>query len=245
MMSLARGLAVLTCFAEARRPLSIAEASALTGIGRSAVRRCLHTLKCLGYAVQNDRLFALRAKTLSLGHAYLESDTLAKAGVGVLMHIRDRVRKSCSLGILEGDEVRYIARSATVGIMSVAIDVGSRLPLHCTSMGRVLLADMTADAREAYFARTDMTALTPHTLTDHAALGVVLDGVAEHGHAIVDQELELGLRSIAVPVRDGGGTVVAALNIGTSSARITLTEMRERLLPALLRGAAELRSAIA
>lgn len=236
MTSLARGLAVLRCFADQQRPMTIAQASRLTGLSRPAVKRCLHTLVRLGYAAQDGVRYALRPKVLALGYAYLSSSTLAMRAQPLLDELRDELGESCSLGVLEEDEVYYVARAEVSRIMSIALRVGSRLPLYCTSMGRVLLAGQGRAAREAYLRRTDLIARTDRTLTEPAALHVAFARVAEEGYAVVDQELELGLRSIAVPVMKDGVTV-AAINIGVQADRVTLPELRSRYLPVLRRAA--------
>ncbi|WP_145203774.1 IclR family transcriptional regulator C-terminal domain-containing protein [Sphingobium sp. B2] len=239
MMSLARGLAVLRCFAEQERPLTIGQASQMTGLSRAAVRRCLYTLVRLGYAAQEDLSYVLRPKILSLGYAYLSSSSLAARAQPILDHLRDELGESCSLGVLEEDEVYYVARAEAGRIMSIALRVGSRLPLYATSMGRVLLAAKAREEQEAYLDRTELAAFTPKTLCTKSALVERLGQVRDDGFAIVDQELELGLRSIAVPVIGKGG-VVAALNMGTQAARISAADLRTRCLPALRRGAQRL-----
>jgi IclR family transcriptional regulator, pca regulon regulatory protein len=239
MTSFARGLAVLRCFADAQRPMTIAQASRLTGLSRPAVKRCLHTLVRLGYAAQDGANYALRPKVLALGYAYLSSSTLAMRAQPLLDQLRDELHESCSLGVIEEDEVYYVARAEVSRIMSIALRAGSRLPLYCTSMGRVLLAGQTRAARDAYLRRTPLDALTEKTETEPADLMAIFDHVAEEGYAIVDQELEPGLRSIAVPVMGRGG-VVAAVNIGTQAARVPLAELRSRYLPSLRRVARDL-----
>lgn len=239
MTSLARGIEVLRCFADERQPMTIAQASRLTGLSRPAVKRCLHTLVRLGYAAQNGVHYALRPKVLALGYAYLSSSTLAVRAQPLLDQIRNELHESCSLGVLEEDEVYYVARAEVSRIMSIALRVGSRLPLYCTSMGRVLLAGQGRAARTAYLRRTDLVSRTDRTLTEPAALQAAFERVAEEGYAIVDQELELRLRSIAVPVMNGHLTV-AAINIGVQSDRVTLSELRSRYLPVLRRAALEL-----
>jgi IclR family transcriptional regulator, pca regulon regulatory protein len=240
MTSLARGLAVLRCFADERRPMTIAQASRSTGLSRPAVKRCLHTLVRLGYAAQDGVHYALRPKVLALGYAYLSSNTLAMRAQPLLDALRDELHESCSLGVIEEDEVYYVARAEVSRIMSIALHAGSRLPLYCTSMGRVLLAGQERAAQEAHLRRADLVARTPRTETDPSALLAVFGHVAEEGYAIIDQELELGLRSIAVPVIGAGGVVAAAVNVGTQAARVTPAEMRSRFLPPLRRVAREL-----
>lgn len=240
MTSLARGLAVLRCFAEQERSMTIAQASRMTGLSRPAVRRCLLTLVRLGYAVQDGSQYALRPKVMALGYAYLSSTPLAMRAQPLLDQLRDDIGESCSLGVVDEDQVYYIARAEASRIMSIALRVGSRLPLHATSMGRVLLAGMPREARAAYFRRADLIALTPSTETQPGRLQALCDRIAEEGYAINDQELEVGLRSIAVPVHGLSGSVVAALNVGTQAARVSVAELRTRFLPALRKCAREL-----
>jgi IclR family pca regulon transcriptional regulator len=239
MSSLARGLAVLSAFDEHDRSLNIAQISMKTGIPRAAVRRCLYTLGSLGYVGPGPQ-FQLRAKVLTLGHAQLVSTPLAAAAQPWLDRCRDHLHESCSLGVLDHDDVYYLARSETTRIMSIALQVGSRLPAYCTSMGRVLLAHVKPDEFEAYLARARFEALTARTVTAPDKLRAIIDGVRRSQYAIVDQELELGLRSIAVPVLDAKGQVVAALNTGTQSARMPIKELTQRCLPELRAAAAEL-----
>jgi IclR family pca regulon transcriptional regulator len=203
------------------------------------VRRCLYTLVRLGYAAQDEQSYVLRPKALALGYAYLASSSLATRAQPMLDQLRDELHESCSLGVIEEDEVYYVARAEVSRIMSVSLHVGSRLPLYCTSMGRILMAARSRADQEAYLRRTDLARRTPHTETDRAALLGVFAKVAEEGHAIVDQELEVGLRSVAVPVIGRGG-VVAALNIGTQAARVPEAVLRTRHLPALRRVARDL-----
>jgi IclR family pca regulon transcriptional regulator len=239
MTSLARGLAVLRCFADEQRPMTIAQASRLTGLSRPAVKRCLHTLVRLGYAAQDGVRYALRPKTLALGYAYLSSSTLAMRAQPLLDQLRDDLHESCSLGVVEEDEVYYVARAEVSRIMSIALRTGSRLPLYCTSMGRVLMAGLPRAEQERYLARTELTMTTPRTEIQPSNLLEIFGKVAEEGYAIVDQELELGLRSIAVPVMGASG-VIAAVNIGTQAARVSMTELRMRYLPVLRKAAQEL-----
>lgn len=240
MTSLARGLAVLSCFAEHRKPMTISQAAQRTGITRASVRRCLHTLVKLGYAVQDEQRFSLRPKALALGYAYLSSSSLSMTAQPLLDQIRDTLRESCSLGVIDGDEICYVGRSEIARIMSVALRVGSRLPLYCTSMGRVLLAQQPLAEQQAYLERTPLLQRTSRTQVAPAELLETLARVRDQGYAIVDQELEIGLRSIAVPVFGLSGTAMAAINIGTQSARVPVSELQSRYLPELQRIAREL-----
>lgn len=234
MTSLARGLTIIRCFAAEERPMTIAHASRLSGLSRSAVKRCLHTLVVLGYAAQDGTHYSLRPRTLALGYAYLSSSTLAMRAQPLLDDLRDELHESCSMSVMEEDAIYYVARAEVSRIMSVALRVGSRLPLYCTSMGRVLLAAQDREQQIAYLQRTKLEARTAHTCTRPAELLDILEKTAEDGYAMVDQELELGLRSIAVPVINRGQTV-AALNIGAPTNRVTKAEMRTKFLPALRR----------
>lgn len=234
MTSLARGLAVLRCFADIERPMTIAQASRATGLSRPAVRRCLHTLVRLCYAAQDGAHYALRPKVLALGYAFMSSSTLAMRAQPLLDQLRDDMRESCSLGVLEEDEVYYVARAEVSRIMSIALRVGSRLPLYCTSMGRVLLGGQPRAVQEAYLHRALLKARTARTRTDPADILALVDHAAREGYAIVDQELEIGLRSIAVPVMVSG-RVAAAVNIGAQAAQVSVPELRTRYMPALRR----------
>lgn len=240
MTSLARGLAVLRAFGDSRRALTIAQISQQTGISRAAVRRCLHTLKQLGYAEAEMHNFSLRPKVLTLGYSYLSSTPLAAASQPCLNSISRALNESCSLAVMDDGEVLYIARSATSRVMSVALNAGSRLPAYCTSLGRVMLAHLAPDALDAYFARTVLRPMTERTVVSQKRLRAILAEVRQAGYAINDEELELGLRSIAVPLRGASGNVLAALNIGAQAARVSTAQMAQQFLPELRRGAQEL-----
>lgn len=241
MTSLERGLAVLQAFSQERRVLTTSQISQRTGIPRAAVRRCLYTLAKLGFVTEEDnRLFSLRPRVLKLGHAYLATTPLAHAAQPVLRHISGTLNESSSVAILDGDEILYIARASTSRIMSIDLHIGSRLPAYCTSMGRVLLAQLSPDALDAYLDRTKRIQYTPRTIVSRDGLLDTLESVRCNGYALVDQELEIGLRSIAVPVKGADGRATAALNVGVQAARISVAEMESRILPALLEGAQEL-----
>lgn len=240
MTSFARGLAVIRAFADARAPQTIAQLSMRTGIPRAAVRRCLHTLRQLGYVESESNNFSLRPKILTLGYAYLAATPLAVAAQPCLNGISKAIGESSSLAVLEDDQVLYVARAATARVMSVSLSAGSRLPAYCTSLGRVLLAALPDADLDAYLARTELAPRTEHTITDAAALRQVLADVRRDGYAVIDEELELGLRSIAVPVRGASGRVLAALNVGAQALRVSHARMVEDFLPALRHGAQEL-----
>ena len=242
MSSLARGLAVVRAFSQQRRTLTIAQLSHLTDIPRAAVRRCLYTLGKLGYVGTDDgKTYALRPRILALVHAYLSSTPLATAVQPLLDEISDELHESSSMAVLEGDEILYIARSSTrTRLMSIDLGLGSRLPAYCTSMGRVLLAELAPPQLDRYLGRVKLARLTPRTVSSTPELKRLLAQVRRDGYALVDQELELGLRSIAVPVRDAAGRCVAAINIGAQSARVSLSEMQAQFLQPLRAAANEL-----
>jgi len=240
MTSLARGLAVLRAFADSRKPQTIAQISQQTGIPRAAVRRCLHTLRELGYVDAELNNFTLRPKVLTLGYSYLSSTPLTAAAQPCLNAVSKALGESSSLAVLEEDQVLYVARAATSRVMSVSLSAGSRLPAYCSSLGRVLLAQLAPDELDAYLARTTLAPMTPHTVTDPDRLRDVLAQVRRDGYAVNNEELELGLRSIAVPVRGASGRVLAALNVGAHATRVTAERMVEEFLPVLRQGAQEL-----
>jgi IclR family pca regulon transcriptional regulator len=240
MTSLARGLAVLRGFSDARGPQTIAQLSTKTGIPRAAVRRCLHTLRELGYVDAELNNFTLRPKVLALGYAYLSSTPLTVSAQPLLDGISAELHESTSLAVLEDDEVVYVARAATARVMSVALGAGSRLPAYCTSLGRVMLAHLPSGQLDAYLARVTLQPMTKNTIIAEKKLRAVLAQVRADGYAINDEELELGLRSIAVPVRGAPGKVVAALNCGAQSSRVSVSQLEKTFLPVLLRGAQEL-----
>jgi IclR family pca regulon transcriptional regulator len=242
MASLARGLAVIRAFTQQRRHLTIAQLSQRTGIPRAAVRRCLYTLSRLGYVASDDgRAYVLRPAILALGHAYLSSTSLATAVQPLLDRITRELHESSSMAVLEGDDILYIARSSTnARVMSIDLGIGSRLPAYCTSMGRVLLAGLPDAELKARLARVKLVRLTGRTVATPEELVSVLKTVRRDGYSVVDQELEIGLRSIAVPVLDRDGRPVAAINIGTQSSRVSVAEMESRFLPPLRAAAHEL-----
>jgi IclR family pca regulon transcriptional regulator len=242
MASLARGLAVIRAFTQQRRHLTIAQLSQRTSIPRAAVRRCLYTLAKLGYvATEDGRSYALRPRILALGHAYLSSTPLVTAVQPLLDQLSSLLHESSSMAVLEADEILYVARSSTTTrLMSIDLGIGSRLPAYCTSMGRVLLAGLPPADLDAYLSHVKLTKLTHRTVSEPAELKTVLNAVRRAGFSIVDQELEIGLRSIAVPVTDPSGKVVAAINVGTQSSRVSVAEMEQKFLPPLRAASHEL-----
>lgn len=241
MTSLARGLAVIHAFEERKRHLTIAQISHRTEIPRASVRRCLHTLMKLGYVTTEGRTFSLLPKVLTLGHAYLSSTPLAVTAQPILDRLSDRLNEACSMAILEGDEILYVARSSIpLRLVSMDLSIGSRLPAYCTSMGQILLAGLDDAALEDYLAHADLQRRTSRTLTTPEAIREVVKEIRQKGWVISDQELESGLRSLAVPLRDSEGQVHAALNVGTPASRLTRGELEARFVPVLLEASREL-----
>ncbi|ALI02729.1 DNA-binding transcriptional regulator KdgR [Pseudomonas sp. FW306-02-F02-AA] len=241
MTSLARGLAVVQAFQERKRHLTIAQISHRTEIPRAAVRRCLHTLIKLGYATTDGRTYSLLPKVLTLGHAYLSSTPLAVSAQPYLDRMSEQLHEACNMATLEGDDILYIARSATTQrLISVDLSVGGRLPAYCTSMGRILLAALDDASLHDYLEHAELQAKTSRTLHTRESLLECLQEVRQQGWCIVDQELEQGLRSIAVPVYDASGQVLAALNVSTHAGRVSRNELEQRFLPGLLSASREL-----
>jgi IclR family transcriptional regulator, pca regulon regulatory protein len=246
MASFARGLAVIRAFSGGTGRRTIGALAQSTGLSRAAVRRCLYTLHQLGYVGLDDgRHYVLRPKILALGYAFLSSSSLVVSAKPLLERVSATVHESCSMAVLEGESIVYVARSASSRrLISIDLGVGSRLPAYCTSMGRVLLAGLAPNELDGYFAKLVPIAYTERTVTQRSELRRILDDVGRRGFSLVDQELEIGLRSMAVPVRDLDGSVVAALNISTHASRVPAEELETRCLPALLAAAQELTLAL-
>lgn len=241
MTSLARGLVVIHAFQERKRHLTIAEISRRTEISRAAVRRCLLTLIKLGYATTDGRTYSLLPKVLTLGHAYLSSTPLAVTAQPILDRLSDKLGEAFSMATLEGEEILYVARSSIpLRLISVNLSIGSRLPAYCTSMGQILLAGLDDAALEDYLEHANLQAKTSRTLHTPEAIRSAVAEVRLRGWVVSDQELEIGLRSLAVPLKDSAGQVLAALNVGTHAGRITRQELETRFLPVLLEASKEL-----
>ena len=241
MTSLARGLAVMQAFTRASPRLTISQASAQTGLSRAAVRRCMHTLNQLGFVCAEDgKYFSLSPRVLALSHAYTSSSRLPVAAQPVLEQLSGVLHESCSVATLDGDELLYVARAHVSRIMTIDLAIGSRLPAYCTSMGRVMLAHLSSEALDEYLGRVPLRRHTSRTIVSQARLRKLLAEVRREGFAVVDQELEDGLRSLAVPVADASGEIVAAMNIGAQAQRMPLEEIQSRFLPHLRAAARDL-----
>jgi IclR family pca regulon transcriptional regulator len=242
VQSLDRGLAVIRAFNAEHPELTLSDVARLTGLTRAAARRFLHTLVELGYMRSDGRRFALRPKILELGYAYLSSLSLPEVAMPHLEQLVEKLHESSSVSVLDGDEVVYVARVPTKRIMAVAISVGTRFPAYATSMGRVLLSGQSDQWLDGYLASVKLRALTSHTIDDPATLRTELMRIRAQGWALVDQELEVGLRSVAAPIRDGEGRMIAAVNVSAHASRGSLADIVRDLLPPLLNTAAFIES---
>jgi IclR family pca regulon transcriptional regulator len=220
--------------------LTLADVARETGLTRAAARRFLLTLEDLGYVRAADRRFSLTPRVLELGYSFLSSLTLPEIAQPHLRELVQQVHESSSVCVLDGTEIVYVAREPTQRIMTVAIAVGTRFPAYATSMGRVLLAGLDDARLSEFFDRVELRPLTAETVTGEDELRRELARVRRQGWALVDQELEDGLRSIAAPIRDPRGEVAAAVNLSTHASRRTLDSIRRELLPPLRETAARI-----
>src|SRR4051794_29360921 len=234
VQSLERGLAVIRAFDEHNVELTLSDVARSTGLTRAAARRFLLTLADLGYVRTDGRWFSLSPRVLELGYAYLSSLSLPEVAEPHMERLVAEVHESSSLSVLDGDYIVYVARVPTSRIMTVAINVGTRFPAYATSMGRVLLASLPDHELQAYLDRVRLDRLTARTVPTVAALHSELDRIRTQGFAIVDQELEQGLRAVAAPIRDRTNRVVGAVNVSTQASRASVEAMRRSLLPPLL-----------
>jgi len=240
--SLARGLAVMRAFREQSDRLTLADVSRITGLSRASVRRSLLTLQALGYAESSGRYFSLSPQVLTLAQAYLSSSPVPRVAQSFLEKVSEQLGESCSLSILHHDEVIYIARSARKRIGSLHRDVGTHLPAHCTSMGRVLLAALSDQERDTFLAKTALESFTRYTIVDKNKLRGVLDQVGRNGYCMVDEELEIDLRTLAIPIHNASGRVIAAMNVGARASQTGRKQMLDVFLPAMRAAAANMRA---
>ena len=235
VQSLERGLAVLLAFDREHPALTVADAAKRTGLTRATARRLLHTLRTLGFVSSDGKLFELTPRVLDLGHAYVSSLQLPDIAQPFMEELSERVHESVSAAVLDGDDVVYVARVPTKRIMTISLAIGSRLPAAWTSLGRVLLAGLGDAQLDAFLARAaQRRAPTEHAVHDVDGLARTIALARQQGYALLDQELEAGLRSVAAPLHDRRGRVVAALNVGTHAGRVTESQLREQILPELL-----------
>lgn len=234
VQSFARGLGVIRSFSAEAPAQTLSEVAASTGLTRAGARRILLTLQTLGYVRSDGKLYQLTPRIMELGFAYLSSMPLWNLAEPVMERLSDEVRESCSAAVLDSGEIVYVLRVHTHKIMSTNLGVGSRLPACWTSMGRVLLAGESDESLQALLAARERRQFTALTEQDDARLLQRILEVRTQGWALVDQELEEGLISIAAPVKNAVGRTVAALNISGQANRNSAQMMREQLLPQLL-----------
>ena len=233
MTTLAKGLAVLGAFGRQRPTITLSEAAAIAGLTRATARRVLRTLAELGYVEQDGRAFSLSPRILDLGFAYLSTQSWIDRALPHMRELSERLGETCSGAILQDAEIVYVARVPARRIMSTALSVGSRLPAFHTALGRALLGNLDEAEVWRRLRSLRIQAYTPYTITDIEALFDRIRADCEQGFSIVDEELERGLRALAVPVLDRTGQTVGAINLSTHSTRTTRNEMRDTFLPAL------------
>lgn len=231
VQSLERGLKILHAFDLENPEMTLSQIAGKTGLSRAAARRFLFTLEELGYVHMDGRSFRLSIKVLDFGYSYLSSLSLPEIAQPHLESLTRIVHESASASVLDGHDIVYIARVPVRKIMSIRIGIGTRMPAHFTSMGRVMLADKSASELKLYFANIQLDKYTEFTRTKKTEILAEIARVREQGWAIVDQELEFGLRSIAVPITSLDGRVVAAINVSTTTQSYSLDEMKKKILP--------------
>ncbi len=231
--SLARGLEVIRAFTRSKPSMTLSEVAERTDMNRASARRFLLTLVREGYASTNGKYFRLLPKVLDLGFSVLASMDLSDVMQPVMNDLAEKLQESCFAAVLDGDSVIYVARATSQRVVNVGINIGSRVPAHSVSSGRVLISGLSDSELDKYMEGVMLKKYTPMTTTSKARLRKAVDETRRQGWSIVDQELEVGLRSVSVPIRDRSGTIVAALNVCCPSPRVTPEEMRTRVLPAL------------
>lgn len=237
---LEKGLQVIEAFDQERSRLSIAEVAQRTGLTRAAARRYLITLVYLGYMRQEQKLFSLTPMVLRLGQSYLHSARLPRIIQPLLYRLAHSVEEAASAGVLDHDQLVCIAAVSAGRLVSTTLQPGTRVPAMCTANGRVLLAHLPQSEMEDLLARWQPEAITSHTIVNKERMALEIARIRQQGYALVDQELELGLRTMAVPLRNFRGEVVAAMNISVHAARMQLDDMVGRYLPAMLKIQVEL-----
>lgn len=242
--ALARGLSVMRAFGNQPDRLTLAELSKIVVLPRATVRRCLLTLTALGYVESSGKYFRLSPQVLTLSQAYFSSTSLPRITQGALEQISDAVGESCSVSVLVGDDVVYVARSARRRKASLHRDVGVSLPAYCTSMGRVLLANLSPEELNGYFARVSLKKFNNKTVADEASLRKILDQVRKDDYCLIEGELEYDLRAIAVPVRDVAGNVVASVNVSSESSRHTSKQLQTEVLPVMRQAVSLIRNSL-
>ena len=233
VQSFARGLSIITCFSADNPVMTLSEIAERVNLSRAAARRFLLTLENLGYVSLDGRNFQLTAKVLDLGYGYLSSLSLPEIAQPHLEVLASRVHESASASVLDGTDIIYIARVPIRRIMSVKINIGTRMPAHATSMGRVLLAGLATPDLKAMISNLEILKYTHNTITSKSVLLQEINKVKAQGWSINDQELEYGLRSIAVPILNKAEEIIASINISTTAQSNSLESMEAMFLPEL------------
>ncbi len=233
VMGLEKGLLLIEAFGVSKSPLTISEAAEITGHSAASTRRALLTLVKLGYARASGRQFSLEPRALRLVHAYVNSTPLTKVAQPILEITSERARESASLAVLDSQFVVFVARSTQRRSLSFGLGIGARLPAYCSATGRVLLAGLSDEEVEFRLQRMTRHSLTPHTVTDLAVLIQEVRAARQCGYSIIEEELELGLRSIAVPVRNGKGELMGAMSLAVATKRMSRDDVVNKLLPEL------------
>ena len=245
VQSFARGLAVIRSFSAQSPRQTLSEVAGRAQLTRAGARRILLTLQTLGYVQSDGKLFRLTPRILDLGFAYLSSLPLWNLAEPVMEELVGQIKESCSAAVLDGTDIVYVLRVPTHKIMSISLGVGSRLPAYCTSMGRMLLSALTPEAMMKVLQTSERTVRTRYTVTDVDELAVKIAQVRQQGWALVDQELEEGLVSMACPVTDRAGQTIAAINISGQANRTSAKVMQETMLPLLLTAAQSISTRLA
>lgn len=240
MSSLVKGLSVIEAFYEQGTKMTIADVARATGLNRASARRCLHTLVECGYLRFGGKFFEPTPRVLRLGNSYNKVASLPKIAQPFLDTARDRLDESISLTVLEDECSVFVARSEANNMINIGLALGSNIPAHSCATGRVLLSDYTDDDLEDYLKRCKPAARTTNAITDPLAIRQSIEAARSNNYAITDEELELGLRSIAIPVRNSDGEIVAAISASTLTMRKTIEEMISEFFPVLSQTAEDL-----
>jgi IclR family pca regulon transcriptional regulator len=245
LQSLERGLAVLQAFTEDQPAMSLSDVAKRSGITRATARRILLTLEDLGHVRSDGRLFSLTPRVLAIGGAYLSALDIAEVAQEPMAELTRSSGESCSIGVLDLPDVVYVFRVPTQRIMATNLGIGTRLPAHATSMGKVLLAALSEPELDSYLAADPLERIVPGTITDPVALRAGLDEARTAGWALADQELELGLRSVAAPIHAGDGRAVAAVDLSVAATRVSVEELHDRFVGEVVETAAVISAALA
>ncbi|RKR31245.1 MULTISPECIES: IclR family transcriptional regulator C-terminal domain-containing protein [Paraburkholderia] len=244
MAGLAKGLAIIEAFGASTTRMTVSDAAHLADLSRPAARRCLLTLVDLGYLAHDGKFFTPLPRMLRLGSAYLSTSSLTQIAQPLLVNARDELQESVSLAVMDAGYSVFIARAEAVRIVSTGVKLGGRLPAYCSATGRVLLSGLTEDEARQHLDSVPMKRLTDRTLANTTAVLKAVKLAAENGYAISNEELEIGMSAMAVPVRNRSGEIAAALSVSVFSGRVSVATLEEKFLPVLRMIAARLQRAL-